>query len=106
MPRTAGEVELADRARRYIGKSAALRPLGSDGVGVRGIVGERDAGLCKPRQQFAPGRCVAGLPGGDQEVDWTPLSVDQSVDLGGQPAPGASHATIVNAPFLMAAPCW
>jgi len=42
-PWTEGEGALADRARRRICQSAALRRLGADGAGVVGLVGEQDA---------------------------------------------------------------
>lgn len=88
------------------GTLAALRRPGANGVGVVGLVGEKDVTRCKAGQQFSPRWRVVCLPRGEQKMDRATFDIDQGMYLGGQAAPGVSHATMVIAPFLIAAPYW
>lgn len=49
-PWAEGESSLAGDTWRHIGESAAFRCLGADGVGVIGLVGEKDASRRKAGQ--------------------------------------------------------
>ncbi|ANI80117.1 hypothetical protein EP837_03735 (plasmid) [Sphingobium sp. EP60837] len=49
---------------------------------------------------------IVDLPTRQSQADRTSVSVDKSVKLGREAAPGTSHAMISRSPFFPVAPCW
>lgn len=60
-----------------------------DGVGLKGI-------------EHGDGRlAIMSLSRRQDEIEWSAFGIDERVDLGREPAPGTSHATIVSIPFFL-----
>ena len=79
--------------------------VGSDPVGVVGLVGDDDGPALEIVQQDGRALRVVGLTRRDQEAERAALLVDKRMDSGGEPASAATHATI-STPLFAPAACW
>lgn len=77
----------------------------ADAICVISLVGQNDGARIKAIQQAEGGRSVMGLPRCQAEPDREPLRVDNRVDLGREPASGATE-TMISIPFFAVAACW
>ena len=87
-------------------------------VAVVGSVGQQDVALAEAGEHVPGATAIMGLALGDLQGDRQSIGVDQGVDLGGQPAPRAPHASgssvvpregcraFLETPFFAFAPCW
>lgn len=89
-----------------IGPCAASAHLPSQGVAVIGPVGEKDVSRFD-RVQHVDGRTpVMSLAFGQLQADRAAFSIDEGMDLGGQAAARATHATGSLVFFWPLAACW
>ena len=77
----------------------------ADGVAVISLVGEHDRAWCEPIEQRQCGRGIVGLPRRQAEPEREALPVDDRVDLGREPASGATE-TMISTPLFRVAACW
>jgi hypothetical protein len=73
----------------------------ADGVGVVGAIGDRRRAGLEALHEGRGDRRVIGVAGGQLQPDRPAVGVDEGMDPGRQPAPGASHAAItdIGSPF-------
>ena len=69
---------------------AAIEP---ESIGGIGTVGQQDVVFPDDVEHVLRATAVMGLPGGQLEGGWHAVRIDQRVDLGGQAAARAAHAT-------------
>src|SRR3546814_7305798 len=97
---------LAVRHGLDAGPCAAFGQGRAHGVAVIGAVAEQDTALAKAVEPVAGAAPVMRLSFGQFEQDRQTERIDQCMDLGGQPAARAIHAT-GSAIFFLALPaCW
>jgi len=77
----------------------------TDAIRVVSLVGENDGARIEAIQQAEAGRSVMGLPRCQAELDREPLRVDNRLDLGREPASGATE-TMISIPLFAVGPCW
>lgn len=104
-PLAEGETAGSGFLRRDVCPSAALRCQFANGVAVIGAVGKQDRIGLESAKHGDGGLAVMRLSGGQDEIDRSPLGIDERVDLGREAAAGTSHATIVMAPLFAVAAC-
>lgn len=92
--------------RRDVGPGSFLCGEAANGVAVVSTVGEQDRIGLEGVEHGESGLAVMRLSGRQDEIDWPPFGIDKRMDLGGEPAAGTSHATIVIAPLFAVAACW
>lgn len=91
--------------RRDDGGDSSPRQGPDQGVGVIGLVGQE--GLRTDFNQQRLGLAKVGrLSGREREGDRIAQSIDDRVDLGGQPAAGAADGLVFAAFFRAPALCW
>ena len=101
--------------------SAAFGECRAQGVTVIGAIGEQDLAVAHFIQHISRTPAVMGLTLAELESDRQAVGIDESVDLGGQPASRAPHAAgvrsvpkggsrggvgVLRTPFLTLAACW
>src|SRR6202521_1671029 len=74
-------------------------------VGVVAFVGDQHRVFRQIGDQLGRASDVAGLAGGQFELDRPPLLVDERVDFGGESASGTTQTSILT-PLFAVAPCW
>ena len=75
----------------------------ADAVGVVGLVRQHDGARAEMVEQRVGDLPVMRLPCCQAEPDREPLRVDDDVDLGREPAPGATETVICTPLFAVAA---
>jgi hypothetical protein len=88
-----------------VGRGALLLDKRADAIGVISLVGEDDGAGTKVVEQPICDLNVMRLPGCQPEPDREALCIDDSVDLGREPASAATEAMICTPLFAVAA-CW
>ena len=95
----------------------AQAPLAGDvvtqGIAVVGAIGQEDLARPEARQHVVGALAVMGLPLAELEGDGQTVGIDEGMDLGGQSAPRAPHASGsklvpsggLRPPFLTLAAC-
>ena len=77
----------------------------ADAVGVISLVSQNDGAGIEAIQQPICSRSVMRLTRCQTEPDREPLSIDDGVDLGREPASGATEA-MIQVPLFAVAACW
>lgn len=96
---------LAVSLRRDVGGSTLVLDQFADAVSVVGLVGQDDSARAEVVEQRVSDLSVMRLPCGQTEPDREPLRIDDDVDLGCEPASGATE-TMIWTPFFAVAACW
>jgi len=104
---------LASRHGFDVGPCAARGQIDAQRVAVIGAVGQQDLPASDTHEHVPRAAPVMGLALAQLERNRQTVGVDKRVDLGGQPAPRAPHASGVRdvpsggvrAPFLTLPPC-
>lgn len=104
-PLAEARLPFAVALRRDIRRGALILDHFADSVGVVGLVGQHDGARTKVVEQLIGDLPVVGLPGGQAKPDREALGVDNDVDLGREPASGATE-TMIWTPFFAVAACW
>lgn len=89
---------LAIGAVRNVGPDVFARRLLADGVAVIALVAQERGPLGDGLDERFGFACVVDLPASQAQADRTSFSVDKSVDLAGEAAPGTSQAMIGRSP--------
>ncbi len=82
-----------------VGNGTAGLDVGSEAVGIIGLVGDDYRASLKVGQERFGRRQIVGLARCDQDLDRPALAVDAGVDLGRKPPATAPHATIATVFF-------
>jgi hypothetical protein len=77
----------------------------TDAVGVVGFIGQHDGARPKVVEQGVGSLLVMRLPSCQAEPDREALRVNDRVDLGCEPASGATE-TVISIPLFAVAACW
>src|SRR5262245_31578760 len=96
-----------------VGPSALARHILAQGVAVVCAIGQEDLAGPEARQDVFGALAVMGLTLAELERDGQAVGIDEGMDLGGQPAPRAPHASGsklvpsggLRTPFLTLAAC-
>src|SRR5512139_2815199 len=104
--RTERRDTLTVRHRFDAGPCAAFGEARAHGVAVVGAIGEQDASLPEAVEHILGAAPVVRLALGQLEPDWQAGRIDQGMDLGGQAAARATHATGSVVFFLALPACW
>ena len=102
---TDNAVELHDDVvRGFLGRGALVLDQLADAIGVVGLIRQHDGSRDEMVEQRVGDLPVMRLPCRQAEPDREPLRVDDDVDLGREPAPGATE-TVICAPLFAVAAC-
>ena len=101
-----GRDVLAVWHRLDVGPGAACGEGLAQGVAVVGAVGQQDLAGAKRCEHVLGAAAVMGLAFGELRGDRQTVGVDQGMDLGGQAAARATHATGSVVFFWALAACW
>ena len=77
----------------------------ANAVRVVRLVGQNDGERIEAIEQAMCGRSVMGMPRRQAKPDRQPLGIDDRVDLGREPTPGATE-TMISTPLFAVAACW
>ncbi len=88
-----------------VGRGALLLDQRADAIGVISFVGENDGAGTKVVEQPIGDLAVMRLACGQAEPDREALRIDDSVDLGREPASAATE-TMIRTPLFAVAACW
>ena len=88
-----------------VGNGAAGLDVGSQSIGIIGLVGDNDGAAGEIGQKRFGARQIMGLSGRNQELKRPALAIDAGVDFRREPAPAAPHTTIATL-FLTPEACW
>lgn len=89
-----------------VGPCAPRRHFGAQGIAVISAVGEQDVSGTEGFEHIGGRASVVGLALGQLEADRSSLGVNECMDLGGQAAARATHATGSFVFFWSLATCW
>jgi hypothetical protein len=92
-PRAEGWHVYVWRERLDVGPGAAAGHHGPQGIIVIGTVGDQDLAVADGVQHVGRAASVMCLSLGQLQRNGIPVGIDHSMDLGGQPAPRAPHAS-------------
>jgi hypothetical protein len=88
---------------RDVGRGALVLDQLADAIGVVGLIRQHDGSRDEMVEQRVGDLPVMRLPCRQAEPDREPLRVDDDVDLGREPAPGATETVICTPLFAVAA---
>ena len=88
-----------------VGCGALLLDQRAEAIGVICLVGQHDRARAEVVEQLVRDLAVVRLPCGQADPDREPLRVDDDVDLGREPASGATE-TMISTPLFAVAACW
>jgi hypothetical protein len=89
---------------RDVGRGALVLDQLADAIGVVGLIRQHDGSRDEMVEQRVGDLPVMHLPCRQAEPDREPLRVDDDVDLGREPAPGATE-TVICPPLFAVAAC-
>lgn len=93
--------------RRDDGLDPALLQIGSDRVGIVGLVSEKGGWLLLGQiDQRVVALAVRGLAGREVEGDGSASGITETMNFTGEPAPRAAKSSSMNPPFPPAAETW